>query len=219
MRSTKSDARRPRDVEPEPVAMKNTPIPFTLARPLCALMMLVGAGLAAPAHANVPIPRLQWSEHLAAPRAVAPTPVAIPGIQLRMEQDANESLIRDVVLAKGHELLGTDYVYGAASDREDAVDCSSLVQRMFRSAGIKLPRTARELVRSGQVVRNRQFAPGDLLFYRWGRSGLHVAVYLPGDRILHASSSRREVVVSRLTSTWSRRMVAARRLIRSDDLT
>lgn len=195
----------------------NNPFQHSMfARPLCALMMLIGAGLCAPAQANVPIPRLQWSDHLEAPRAFKAAPMATPGITLRMEQDANESLIRELVLAKGHELLGTDYVYGADTERQDAVDCSSLVQRMFRSAGIKVPRTARELVRSGHAVRKGQFAPGDLLFYRWGRSGLHVAVYLPGDRILHASSSRREVVVSPLTSTWSRRMVTARRLIRAD---
>jgi cell wall-associated NlpC family hydrolase len=196
--------------------MKKLCTPALLARPLCALLLLVGAGTDRPAQAHVSPPRLQWSEHLAAPRAVAPVSTITPGIRLRMEQDANESLIRELVLATGQELLGTDYVYGAATDREDAVDCSSLVQRMFRSAGIQLPRTARELVRRGHAVRNSRFAPGDLLFYRWGRSGLHVAVYLPGDRILHASSSRREVVVSPLNATWSRRMVTARRLIRSD---
>ena len=197
--------------------MKNPTTLHVLARPLCALMLFVGASLLASpaAQANVPIPRLQWSEHLApSARPVGPAPVATPGITLRMEENAGESLISEVVLAKGHELLGTDYVYGA--DRDDAVDCSSLVQRMFRSAGMELPRTARELAHSGQAVRKGDLVPGDLLFYRWGRSGLHVAVYLPGDRILHASTSRREVVVSPLNKTWTRRMVTARRLIRAD---
>lgn len=196
--------------------MKNNPILHVLARAACALSALVAASLAMPVQASVPIPRLQWSEHLSAPRAVAPVQATRPAISLRLEEDASESLIRELVLAKGEELLGTDYVYGADADSEEAVDCSSLVQRMFRSAGIRLPRTARELVRTGHAVRGRAFRPGDLLFYRWGRSGLHVAVYLPGDRILHASSSRREVVVSRLNATWSRRMVTARRLILSD---
>lgn len=199
--------------------MNNPRTSSVLARPLCALMLFVGTAIAAPAQANAPIPRLQWSEHLTAPRAPVRMTMAAPGITLRLDEDANQSLIREVVLAKGRELLGTDYVYGAASDREDAVDCSSLVQRMFRSAGIRVPRTARELVRSGHVVRKDELVPGDLLFYRWGRSGLHVAVYLPGDRILHASSSRREVVVDELNATWQRRMITARRLIRADDLT
>lgn len=194
--------------------MKNLRPRPSPARALCALVLLLGAGLSAPAQANVAIARLQWSEHLSAsaPRA-QPVPAARPGIALRLEHDASESLIRELVLATGHELLGTDYVYGADAAHPDAVDCSSLVQRMFRSAGIEVPRTARELVRTGQAVRDRRYAPGDLLFYRWGRSGLHVAVYLPGDRILHASSSRREVVVDLLNATWARRMVTARRLI------
>lgn len=175
------------------------------------LLLLSGAAWS-PAQANLHGPNLQLSERLAmAPlRGIAATAPALR-IPLTLAEDIGGSLIREIVLASGEAMIGVDYVYGA--DREDAVDCSSLVQRMFRTAGIEVPRTTRELVHEGSEVRFSDLAAGDLLFYRWGPSGLHVAVYLPGDRILHASSGAGEVVISNLNDAWQRRMVVARRLL------
>lgn len=132
-------------------------------------------------------------------------------LALQLSDDVGPSIVRELVLIAGHHMLGTEYVFGA--NRDDAVDCSSLVQRIFRSAGLELPRTSRELVAIGEPVPRGDYAPGDLLFYRWGPSGLHVGVYLDDDRILHASSSQREVVVSELSPAWEQRMVAARRVL------
>lgn len=175
------------------------------------LLLLAGAAFS-PAQARLHGPDLQLSERLAlAPLQTVAMQSSEPSLSLRFSDDIADSLIREVVLASGEALIGTDYVFGA--DREDAVDCSSLVQRMFRSAGIEVPRTTREMIREGSEVDSEDLAAGDLLFYRWGRSGLHVAVYLPGDRILHASSQQGEVVVSQLNSAWQRRMVGARRLL------
>lgn len=178
-----------------------------------AFLLIAGAG--APAQANLHPPALQFSDRLTAiPLSAADASLAIPALRLRLSDDVGASVLRELVLAKGKALIGTDYVYGA--NREDAVDCSALVQRMFRSAGIQLPRTTREQVRIGSEVAVQdggRLVAGDLLFYRWGPSGLHVAVYLPGDRLLHASSRHGEVVVSRLNAAWKRRLVAARRLI------
>lgn len=160
--------------------------------------------------AYIPPLGLRFSEHLDVQTVAATVPSAsAQGLQLRMATDVRTSLIRDVVLSEGKSLLGTDYVLGA--DGDDAVDCSSLVQRMYRRVGLDLPRTAREQAAIGTAVKSADIEPGDLLFYRWGKRGLHVAVYMPGDRILHASTSRREVVVTALNKTWKKRLVGARR--------
>lgn len=180
-----------------------------LSRSLFALILLVGV-VHAPASANGSGLRLAERIDPTLTRYDASgTPPA--AIALTLSDDIGESLLRELVLLTGEQMLGAHYVYGA--DRDDAVDCSSLVGRMFRSAGKKLPRTSRELVAIGEPVVNNDYAPGDLLFYRWGPSDLHVAVYLEDDRILHASSSQREVVISSLTPVWEQRMVAARRLL------
>lgn len=182
-----------------------------IRRVVVGLMMLTGAAFA-PAHAKLHGPNLQLSERLAlAPlRGVAAAEVE-PPLPLQMSMDVGGSLIREIVLARGEAMLGTDYVFGA--NGEDAVDCSSLVQRMFRGAGIEVPRTTRELVTEGDEVHLGDLEAGDLLFYRWGPSGLHVAVYLDDDRILHASSAQGEVVISHLNAAWQRRMIIARRLL------
>ena len=183
----------------------------SIRRGMMGVLLLAGTAFS-PAHARLHGPDLQLSERLAlAPQQdIAATPSAT-SLSLKFSDDIGNSLIRELVLVSGEALVGTDYVYGA--DSEDAVDCSSLVQRMYRSAGIAMPRTTREMIHLGSKVDTQDLAAGDLLFYRWGRSGLHVAVYLPGDRILHASSQQGEVVVSPLNSAWQRRMVGARRVI------
>lgn len=169
------------------------------------LLMTVGS-----AQAATPTLRLADRIDPSWTRSVAPSNQA-EALALQLSDDVGDSILRELVLIAGHDLLGTQYIFGA--NRDDAVDCSSLVQRIFRSAGIELPRTSRELVAIGEPVLHGDYAPGDLLFYRWGRSGLHVAVYLEDDRILHASTSQREVVVSALTPAWDQRMVAARRVL------
>lgn len=183
------------------------------SRCAAAALLLIACAFG-PAQANLHRPTLQFSDRLAgaALHGTDASMTTAPALRLRLSDDVGDSVIRELVLAKGKALIGTDYVYGA--NREDAVDCSALVQRMFRNAGIQLPRTTRELVRIGSEVKaGRNLAPGDLLFYRWGPSGLHVAVYLPGDRLLHASSRHGGVVVSRLNATWQRHLITARRVI------
>lgn len=164
------------------------------------------------ATANAAKPDLRISERLHLARVLplaAERAVPVNGLQL--STSISGSIARDLVLSHGQRLIGTDYLLGSNTD--EAVDCSSLVQQVFRSAGLSLPRTARELTHVGEAVAATDLQPGDLVFYRWGPSGLHVAIYMAGNRILHASSSRREVVVTALNQSWNRRMVGARRLL------
>lgn len=165
-----------------------------------------------PAQAGAGKPELQLSERIdiSIPR-LAPVQPPPRALNLRSSPRVRESIIRELVLLKGTSMLGTDYVLGA--NDSEAVDCSALVQQMFGSAGIELPRTSRELAAVGTAVRASDLAPGDLLFYRWGKRGLHVGVYMDDGVILHASTGRREVVMSRLNKAWQRRMVTARRPI------
>lgn len=180
-----------------------------LSRALLALILLFGLGIGPVAAESAALRLTERIDPTLSRAGASPSPAA--ALALALSDDIGDSLVRELVLLAGAQMLGVNYVYGA--NRDDAVDCSSLVQRMFRRAGKLLPRTSRELVAIGTPVYGDDYAPGDLLFYRWGPSGLHVAVYLDQDRILHASSSQREVVVSSLTPAWEQRRVAVRRIL------
>lgn len=176
----------------------------------CALVFAILG--AAPSWAGQQGFDLRLSENLGFHASgVDAVPAARPLLQLRTSNDVSESIIRELVLLKGEAMLGTNYVLGG--NGEDSVDCSALVQLMFRTAGIELPRTTRQLVSVGKSVERAQLEPGDLLFYRWKRRTLHVAVYVDEGRILHASPGQREVVVTALNEAWQRRLVTARRLL------
>jgi len=185
---------------------------LAMRRALTALLVLVGAVTVLPAGATVSRSDLRFTERLTLTGPGGPLAVPrVPYVVLQLTHAIGEGTQRDLVLAKGEDLIGTDYVYGA--NGEDALDCSALVQQMYLNAGIPVPRTTRELLRSGSAIDADEAAAGDLMFYRWGPSGLHVAVYLAGERLLHASSRHGGVVVTPINGEWRRRLVAARRLI------
>ncbi|GEM_PF-4682561 len=157
----------------------------------------------------------QMSEGLSnwhsAPATAPQSPPVQPPLELRSSSDASQSIIRELVLLKGHTMLGTPYVYG--SNETDAVDCSGLIQQLFQSAGIELPRTTRDLANIGEPVSRQSLEPGDLLFYRWRKHALHVAVYAGDGLVIHASPGEHSVVITELNQLWTHHFVAARRVM------
>jgi lipoprotein Spr len=134
------------------------------------------------------------------------TPVA-----LEASTELDGEFVVDLVISDALSMLGTGYQLGASDEK--SVDCSSLVQRIFRVIGLDVPRTTRQQVGYGEPVARADLRKGDLLFYRWQPRNLHVAVYMDDGYILHASPGQGRVVVTRLTPDWERRLVAARRVI------
>lgn len=108
-------------------------------------------------------------------------------------------------------MLGVGYRYGGADPR--GFDCSGLVHYAYGRAGVSLPRTSREILRSSQLVDPRQRQPGDLVFFSISaRKVSHVGIYAGGDRFIHAPSSGKAVGYARLDDDyWSRRLVAVGR--------
>jgi cell wall-associated NlpC family hydrolase len=120
----------------------------------------------------------------------------------------------DVVVAAAGTYAGWPYRFGGNSVR--GLDCSALVQRAFRAAGLELPRTAAEQFRRGYAVVRQELAAGDLVFFRGARrlskTIVHVGIYIGGGRFIHAS--RHGVITASLNAAhWVRRFAGARRVI------
>jgi cell wall-associated NlpC family hydrolase len=92
--------------------------------------------------------------------------------------------------------LGKPYVFGA--EGPDAFDCSGLIQRVWREAGVELPRTSSEQAQAGQRVPLSQIRPGDLVIYYSGRN--HIGMYVGDGKIIHAPHPGTQVRISPLMS-------------------
>jgi len=111
-----------------------------------------------------------------------------------------------------YSFLGARYQFGGSS--RNALDCSSFVQQVFRDMSVSLPRTAREQYTVGDVVLPSNLQKGDLVFFHtYARFPSHVGIYLGGNKMIHASSRDRRVVISSFnTPYYLSRFIGAKRI-------
>jgi len=112
------------------------------------------------------------------------------------------------------DLVGIRYRRGGTSP-ETGFDCSGFVGHVFRQGlGLILPRTSREISKSGEVVKKNELQPGDLVFFRTMRQAFsHVGIYLGDNLFVHAPASGGEVRIEDMrTSYWGKRFNGARRI-------
>jgi cell wall-associated NlpC family hydrolase len=121
------------------------------------------------------------------------------------------------VVRTAKRYLGVRYVLGGSTPR--AFDCSGFVRWIFAQHGVRMPRTAKEQAAVGDAPPPGDLQPGDLLFFFGGRGAQHIAVYVGGDTIIHASSSGKRVRLDRFGGTrtrptwFGRRLIAVRRVL------
>lgn len=96
------------------------------------------------------------------------------------------------------EFLGNPYVWGGTSLTKGA-DCSGFVMSIFKKYGVSLPRNSRSQANSGTAISVSEAQPGDLIFYGNGRSINHVAIYIGGGQVIHASSPKTGIRISNVT--------------------
>ena len=93
------------------------------------------------------------------------------------------------------QFVGNPYVWGGTS-LTDGADCSGFVQSVFASFGISLSRTAAAQSGNGYAVDLGSIQAGDLLFYSSGSGIDHVAIYIGGGQIVHASNPTSGITTS-----------------------
>lgn len=116
------------------------------------------------------------------------------------------------------KLLGKKYVWGATGPR--TYDCSGFTQKIYRDAGIRIPRVSRDQARVGQYVSFNQLRKGDLMFFdthkkRTGKV-THVGIYLGNGNFIHASSGAKKIVIFNINEKpfYKKRFLWARRVVK-----
>ena len=105
------------------------------------------------------------------------------------------SATRTAIVAYAKQFLGNPYVYGGTSLTNGA-DCSGFTMKIFEHFGIDTGRSSRDQAAKGKTIPISDVQPGDLLFYASGDYINHVALYIGGGQIIHASNSKTGIVIS-----------------------
>lgn len=118
------------------------------------------------------------------------------------------------ILATARKYLGHRYVRGSASPGV-GFDCSGFVHYVMKQFGVRLPRSSDTQFRNGQPVARSALQPGDVVFFQntYKRGISHVGFYVGDNQFIHASNSRRGVVIDSLNSSYyAPRYYGARRM-------
>ena len=129
---------------------------------------------------------------------------------MAMESEAGNA---KPILEKANSMRGVRYHWGEAS--RSGTDCSGFTSQVFKSQGVRLPRTSREQASVGQHVKYNELKPGDLVFFHTtrGHRVSHVGIYVGHGKFIHASSGGGKVQVNSLgDGYYAHRLVTARRV-------
>ncbi len=143
-------------------------------------------------------------------------------------------LIKELVkLAQAQ--IGKPYKYGASTfiEAPDIFDCSSLTRWLYRQIGVELPRISAEQASSGEKIEVKNLQAGDLVFRKRKSDNLifkknsksdfpkefsqgigHVGLLIAKDKVIHAESKKKKVVVENSKSFLNKNFVLAKRILK-----
>ena len=120
------------------------------------------------------------------------------------------------IVQRALTLVGAPYLWGGTTPW--GLDCSGFVQLAFRMGGYQLLRDAdMQFDSNGQTVSRQDMKSGDLLFFRGRKSPKvgHVAMYLEGRLMVHASGSE-GIVLAEPISGLEGLLVGVKRIVRDE---
>ena len=92
------------------------------------------------------------------------------------------------IASYAQQFVGNPYQYGGNS-LTGGIDCSGFTQQIMAKFGYSISRTSSSQSGDGRAVSTSNLRAGDLVFYGDGGSIDHVALYIGGGQVVHASNS------------------------------
>lgn len=92
------------------------------------------------------------------------------------------------IVSYAQQFVGNPYRYGGNS-LTSGIDCSGFTQQIMAKFGYSISRTSNSQSGDGRAVSTSNLRAGDLVFYGDGGSIDHVALYIGGGQVVHASNS------------------------------
>jgi len=119
------------------------------------------------------------------------------------------------IIKTAKKYKGKRYVWGATGPYK--FDCSGYTQYICKKNGLKIPRNSRVQSKFGKYIKRKNLRKGDLVFFDTSRRRRgyinHVGIYIGNHKFIHASSSRKRVIISNLDKKfykarfkWGRRV-------------
>lgn len=135
--------------------------------------------------------------------------VAGPSAWQEVPAVAGGSAAEQQVVAEARKYLGIPYLWGG-TDPARGLDCSGLVQLVYRKLGIELPRVSYQQATAGRPVASLAEArPGDILAFNSPVN--HVGIYIGNNKMIEAPRTGLDVRVMDVyeTPTAIRRVLPA----------
>ena len=108
------------------------------------------------------------------------------------QSQSNSGVNGTDVVAQAKKYLGVPYVWGG-TDPQVGLDCSGLVQLVFKDLGVTVPRVTYDQAEVGTEVDTLAEAkPGDLIVTR---NGDHIGIYVGNNQMLHAPKPGKDVEI------------------------
>ncbi|MBU3161151.1 C40 family peptidase, partial [Clostridium frigoris] len=112
------------------------------------------------------------------------------------------------IIANADKLIGIPYIWGGATT--SGFDCSGLVQYIYKSIGVTLPRTTYQQAGEGSAVSINNLEVGDLVFFI---GNAHVGIYVGNNKFIEARKSGTLVHIADLSGYWRTSFVTGRRIL------
>lgn len=116
---------------------------------------------------------------------------------------SNPNWVKEILYSQYGEWRSVKYRAGGLS--KSGVDCSGFVFLTYDSRfAIKLPRSTDEQVSVGTEIPQNKLVPGDLVFFKTGKSTRHVGIFIEDRKFLHASTEKGVMISSLDDQYWAR---------------